>query len=221
MSVRTSWRPSIQSLPLDGAAVGDSSDAEHDQVSVRPGGEDAVDLAPEVGVAQVIAHEEESFAIEILNGELGAAGAVHVLRLCRIRKIRKLVLGSTGTNWRMPASEMPGPSKLMRNDCELEWASLGSRARETPVTGWCIQSKPPLRTCMLKSPLIEQIFRGRLVGGQSGQVGGLLPDRRVPGELPGARSNNACSRRGSGRSRGCCAEKHFVPDFGGCGGLIF
>src|SRR5258708_39561108 len=59
------------------ATSGNAGDAKHEQTRVGSGGESTVDLSPEVRVSKVVAHEESSFAIEILNGEFGAAGAVH------------------------------------------------------------------------------------------------------------------------------------------------
>src|SRR5882724_2623790 len=64
-----------------GTAFRYAGDPQYEQVGVRSGGESAIGLAPEIGVAQIVAHVEGGLAIEVLNCELGAAGAVHLLSL--------------------------------------------------------------------------------------------------------------------------------------------
>src|SRR5581483_3010705 len=65
---------------------------------------------PNTRILQIVAFEIVCSAVRILDCEAGTAGAVDVFRFEVSRK-HVSVSGSTGINWEIPASLMPGPSK--------------------------------------------------------------------------------------------------------------
>src|SRR5436305_1179840 len=60
------------------ASSGNSGDAHHNHLRVWAGHKTATDLLPEICILQVVAHEEGSLAIKVLESETRATRAIHI-----------------------------------------------------------------------------------------------------------------------------------------------
>src|SRR5947207_6930723 len=60
------------------ASGGNSGDAHHDHLRVWAGHKTATDLLPEICILQLVAHEEGSLAIKVLESESRATLTIHI-----------------------------------------------------------------------------------------------------------------------------------------------
>src|SRR5438876_9739365 len=71
----------------NGTAGRNSGNAQHQHACFRTSNEAAANFFPEVRVSEIVAHEKSGFAIEILQSESHAAGAIHFAGLVKGREV--------------------------------------------------------------------------------------------------------------------------------------
>src|SRR5882724_10930942 len=68
-----------------------SGNAHHDHLRLRASHKTVTDLLPEISILQVVAHEERSLAVKVLQGEPHATGTIHVARFIKGRELVRCV----------------------------------------------------------------------------------------------------------------------------------